>query len=305
MLPHEAIHLPFEATPYRMSMDLVGLPPSELIELDERYPAELAERRRLLATQRDEVLIAPPASAPACREVLARLGDYLPQRFPHLFSREGAVLANHITGESWNLADPGGDPLEVAGRLVQEDLCLIDPAEAGPVLLAGVVCFPSRWRLADKIGRPLPSVHDNVPGYAERLARPVDRFMAHVKPGRLAVRLNWSVVDDPALFQPGGKFRRALNPVVTAENASEALFLRVERQSLSLLPESGCVLFGIRVHVYPLSEITGQPEVAGRLAGAVRALPEAMGLYKSVPPFRVALLAHLDARAEGRAFDTH
>ncbi len=74
----------------------------------------------------------------------------------------------------------------------------------------------------------------------------------------------------------------------------------MERQTLSLLEASGCVLFGIRVHVYPLRRIAARPEVAARLAGAVRALPEAMALYKSMLPFRAALLACLDeaGRAE-------
>ena len=35
------------------------------------------------------------------------------------------------------------------------------------------------------------------------------------------------------------------------------------------------------------------------LAAALRRLPEEMALYKSLPPFREALLAYLDARAGG------
>jgi hypothetical protein len=197
-----------------------------------------------------------------------------------------------MTDETLTFADH--DPLELAGRLVQEDLCLIDPTDAGPILMAGVVCFPSRWRLAEKIGKPLPSVHEHVPLYAERLARPVDRFMAYVKPGKLAVRLNWSIMDDPALFQLAGKFRGEHNAAITPDNASEGLFLRVERQSLSLLPDSGYVLFGIRVHVYKLARVVAQPAIAARLAAAVRELPEEMARYKSLLPFRDALLTHLD-----------
>jgi hypothetical protein len=300
MPPREIVHLPFDAAPYRMSMDLTAPPVSELVELDDRYAEDMAEKRRLLATMRDEVLIAQPGSEAARTETLSRLADHLTARYPDIFVRDSNVLTNNITGEAWNLAEPPLDPLEVAGRLVQEDLCLIDPTEAGPVLLAGVVCFPSRWRLADKIGKLLPSVHEHVPIYAERLARPVDRFMAHVKPGRLAVRLNWSLLDDPALFQQGGKFRDDADAAITPANASEKLFLRVERQSLSLLPASGAVLFGIRVHVYPLAPITARPEIAARLAEAVRQLPPEIALYKSLIPFRDALLTHLDAKSEYR-----
>ena len=46
-LPAEALHLPFEAGPHRMTLGLVARRPGELIELDDRYPAEMAERRAL------------------------------------------------------------------------------------------------------------------------------------------------------------------------------------------------------------------------------------------------------------------
>jgi hypothetical protein len=294
ILPGEIVHLPFEDGPHRLAMGLVSAPEAALIELDDRYPAEMAERRRLLDTRHAEVFSALPGTEAASAAVLARLAEVLPARYPMAFARAGGVLLNRVTGERWDPDDPALHPLEVAGRLVQEDLCLVDVSGAAPVLAAAVLCFPSRWRLADKIGRPLTAVHGPVPGYAERLARPMDRFFAHLRPGRLATRLNWGVLDDPALFQPGGHGRAAHNPRVTAENAGSALFLRVERQTLSRAADH--VLFTIRVHVTPLDVAVARPADAARLAAAVRALPEDMALYKSIPPVRAALLAWLDAR---------
>ena len=296
--PPEAVHLSFEAGPFRMAMGLVGLPESELIELDDRYADEMAQRRALLAGRRAEVFAAVPGSETARQEVLDRLADFLPIRFPAWFARDGARLQNRLTGETWDLAALPEDPLAVAALLVQEDLCIVQPGADGDVLLtAGVVCFPSRWRLTEKIGKPLPLVHEKVPFYGEKLARPVDRFMAMVKPGKLAMRLNWSLMDDPTLFQLGGKFRTDHNPGITAENAGERLFIRVERQTLSRLATSAAVLFTIRVHVYPLARIAERPEIAARLADAVRALPAETSHYKSLPTFRAALLDFLDRRA--------
>ena len=157
---------------------------------------------------------------------------------PDWFSQHGAMLHNQLTGEAWNLEAPAVDPLELAGRLVQEDLCLIQESGDGPIFSAAVLCFPSRWRLADKLGKPLAAVHGPVPLYADRLARPVDRFMHHLKPGRIAARLNWSVLDDPTLFQPGGKWRVEGGDGITERNAGDRLFLRVERQTLRRLPDS-------------------------------------------------------------------
>lgn len=297
-LPPQAVHLPFESGPYRMAMALVTVPEQAWFELDARYPEEMSERRRLLDTQRDAVFAAVPQSDDARRETLTELAANLVARHPAWFVRNGDWLHNRLTGESWDLSAPPLDPLEVAGRLVQEDLCLIQPGEDGPLLTAAVLCFPSRWRLAEKIGRPLAAVHAPVPFYAERLSRPVDRFMQHVKAGHIAARLNWSVLDDPTLFQPTGKWRQGMNDAVTAANAGETLFLRVERQTLRRLPRSGAVLFGIRVHVYPLATAIRSAADAARLAEAVRALPEQTVHYKSFLPIRDALLGWLDRSFE-------
>jgi dimethylamine monooxygenase subunit A len=295
--PPEAIYLPFEAGPYRMAMSLVALPVAEWIELDVRYVDEMAERRRLLAEHHDNVFAVLPEAEDASREVLQRLVAHLTAQFPQWFSLNGDTLTNRLAGETWNLASPSCHPLELAGRLVQEDLCIIQTEGDAPRFTAAILCFPSRWRLNEKIGRPLTAVHGPVPHYAERLATPVDRFMAKVKPGHIASRLNWSVLDDPAMYQPTGKWRETTNTAVTADNAGERLNLRVERQTLTRMPRSGAVLFGIRVHSYKLATAITTPVAATRLAEAVRALPEATVHYKSLKAFGPALLAWLDARS--------
>ena len=246
---------------------------------------------------------AQAGSEQARQETLDRIAALLPTRYPHWFERSGALLHNRLTGERWDVARPPYDPLELAGRLVQEDLCLLGVSDAGPVLQAAILCAPSRWRLHEKIGRPLADIHEPVPLYADQLSAPVDRFMRHLKTGKLTQRLNWSVTDDPALFQVEGKHRTAVDPSITAGNAAKRLFLRVERQTLSRLPSSGFVLFTIRVHSYPLPQVVAQPGAADRLAAAVRALPDAMAAYKSLPSFKSALLAYLAGQGD-RAVDT-
>lgn len=297
-LPPETLYLPFERGPFRMTMGLGTVPEAAWFELDERYPADIRERRRLLAERHAEVFAALPLSDAARTEALAEIAAHLVAHRPAWFSRSGDRLYNRLTGACWDVIHPACDPLELAGRLVQEDLCLVQLDATAPVLTAAVLCFPSRWRLAEKLGRKLATIHDPVPHYAERLAGPVDRFMRHVKPGHIAARLNWSVMDDASLFQPGGTGRAAHHPAVTPRNAGETLFLRVERQTLRRLPRSGAVLFGIRVHVYGLAAAIRRADDAARLAEAVGALPEDTQHYKSLLPIREALLGWLAHRAE-------
>src|SRR4051812_49136531 len=290
-LPAEPLYLPFEAGPYRMSMGLVARPADEVISIDEHYPAEMEQRRRILEQHRPEVVAAVPGAEAACAALLDRLAGVLPRQYPAWFERRGGALHNHLTGETW---DAGADKLTAAALLVQEDLCLLQLRDGVPHLVAGTLLFTPGWHLLEKLGLPLGDVHGPVPFYADRLARPVDRFMRHLAPGKLAERLNWGLYDNPALFRPGRHFRSELNPAVTADNAADKLFLRVERQTLSLLDVPDIILFTIRTHLYPLGRVVAVPGAASRLAEAVRTMPAQMQLYKSIAPFRDACLAFLE-----------
>ncbi len=297
LLPPVPVYLPFEAGPYRMAMGLLACDPDDQIAIDVLYNTEMALRRDLLVEQRAEVLAALPQAEDACAELLETLTDLLPRRFPAWFAQVGTRLENRLTGEEWALGGTGMAALELAGRLVQEDLCILQMTDGAPVLTAGVLCFPSGWRLLEKLGLPLAEVHAPVPIYPDRLARPVDRLIGTLKAGRVVERVNWTVLDSPVLFRPGGHFRRDRNKNVTAENAGETLFLRVERQTLRQLPRTGAVVFGIRTYVYPLAQIVADPAVAARLASAVRGLPAELSAYKSLRVVVEPLLAFLDAQA--------
>ena len=65
LLPSEALYLPFEAGLHRMLMSLVARDPDELIENDETYPAEMAERRALLDKRCNEVFAVQSVSQQA------------------------------------------------------------------------------------------------------------------------------------------------------------------------------------------------------------------------------------------------
>jgi hypothetical protein len=297
-------YLPFPEGPFRLAMGLLNLDPADWIEVDGNFAAELRLKRRLLAERHEACFLALPGSERGGAETLEMLAAHLPARFPDIYRREGEVLSIAPLGETWDLCREDLHPLDLAARLVQEDLCLMRPAGDTYVLAALSVCFPSRWSIAEKIGKPLRDVHAPVAFYDEKLARPVDRFFSLLKEERPVQRLNWNILDDPALFQPGGHNRKERDPGITPGNAGERLFIRVERQTLRRLARSGDVMFGIRTYVRKLAEIADRPEDCRRLADAIRALPEATFRYKSLPVFAEAALAWLDRHAGSAALRT-
>ena len=276
--------IPFARGTMRMGLGPLG--PAEWIDVGEDRRFQMAEKRRLLGERRREVLASLPGSEAACRETLALLRDNLSRFHPGLLQ----------SGPEGGVDEPGLHPLEIAGRLVQEDFCVLEPGERAYRLTAGCVCFPSNWSLSDKLGRVLDEIHGPVPGFREALGSPVDRFFARLAPGQVVGRLNWLIHDSPALFQFG---RNPAPPDLTPENAGDTLWLRTERQVLQRLPEGGAVLFTIRTRARPLREAVASPAKAAELAAALRAMPPALQAYPHMGPIGDALLAWLDRGAAG------
>jgi hypothetical protein len=287
------IPLSFDAGPFRKQMGLQAIDENDWIVPGEDWREQLVEKRRLLAERHDEVFAALPETEDSGQEIVDMLFDHLPQRFPTRYPRMDHMIAIAANGELVARKHPALHPLDVAGRLVTEDLCLMRAdAEGRYRLVAASLCFPSRWRLADKLDRPVGAIHGPVPDYDEKLERPVDRFFSALKSGRIAMRHNWTIHDRPDLFQPTGGQRRAHD--VPQERYGEELHLRVERQTLRRLPRSGDVLFTIRTWRTVLGSLA--PEVAHRLGAAVRALPEPERRYKGLTRVAEELAVWLSAR---------
>lgn len=307
-LPPPANYFPFAASPpgrFRQAMGLKDLPPDEWIELDAAAPSQLAAKRALLRDEHAAVLAALPRAWAASLEGLHLLADHLVRRFPHWYSRRDGLLTNHLTGESWPLPAPdaaeragGMYPLELAGRLVQEDWCVMEDVAGVSTLTAGCVCFPSRWSLAEKLGRPMGDIHGPVPFFADQIGRPADRFMAAIKPDRPVWRVNWSLHDGPDLFRPTAPPMWAVRPLEPAD-VPDRVWLRVERQTLRRLPATGAVLFGIRTHVRPLADLAARPEVAAGLGAVLRGWPAAVVAYKGCGRSVGPTVAWLDTLGTG------
>lgn len=276
-----------------MSMGLKALNAKDWIEIDEHFAEELALKDKLLKKQYSDVFASLPESQPSQKEVLDLLLNHLLEQFPQYYRQQGTTIENITTGQVWDVADFEAAPLDLAGRLVQEDLLLMQPSPEGYRLVAASLCFPSRWRLREKLGRPLTQIHSPVPEYQDKLERPVDNFFARLKVNHPAWRLNWSILDSPELFLPQAREKQDLDTTLDAKNAGEKLWIRVERQTLRRLRVSSDILFTVRTYLHPLKVLEDDPAIARNLAEAVKQIPPDMQRYKNLLPIREALLDYL------------
>lgn len=282
--------------PHRLKMGLAVLAPGESwIDADADWARDLREKRRLLASERAQVLATLPGSEPAQREVLARVAEHLVAQHPTLARARGRCIELLALEESVDLDDPDAAAIESAARLVQEDLCVMERGDAGWCLTAAAVCFPTRWDMPSKLGLPMGAIHDVVPGYRERVAASADRFFDAMAPGPVFRRANWSLLDDPALFQPVARRGGERNIAIDGANAGDAIWLRIERQTLQRLSQTGAILFTIRIHRAPLRVLARDPAGAAALAASVRSMDPDLARYKAMALVRDPALAYLDA----------
>jgi hypothetical protein len=187
------------------------------------------------------------------------------------------------------LGTTGG--LEGAARAAWEDICLLTrrPDEEIYRLVGAAVAFPTDWRPADKLGRPLTALHAPIHGYEEQLATGVDKFMARLKPGGIYGRCNWFVSPTPTLHWIAEPPEQAFGNV-TAENAGEALFVRSERQTLCKLPQTRAIVFTIGVYLAPLGSLS--PENIARMAESVATIPKPVAQRRGAAYFAAALQAY-------------
>ena len=244
---------------------------SQWLPHDAESDPTIEMKRELLRDRRDEVVALFPGGEQA--------------------AQEAAELVAQFRGVK--LESTGIDALVEASLLVADDLTVLEPrigenGEEQLLFVAGVVCSPSRWNLASKMGQDMLRVHQPVSRYAEHIGAAVNTTLKRLSVERPVWRSNWTLEDHPALFQP-------TSPAAPLVDDPSLLWIRMERETLRRLPQTGGVLFTIRGFQQPLPEyIARGPEHAEVLHSLVKRLPDDVARYKSVLHYREMVLPWLE-----------
>lgn len=220
---------------------------ADWLQRDEVFAAQMALRDQLIADRPEAVHAMAGTARPAAEELLALVLDQL----------EGAE-GYHRTGDAVRRPDGvlvplAGPPLVTAGRLVQEDLVVLEKpqGEAEHQLTAAILCFPSNWTLAQKFGMPLGRIHAPVDAYDDTVAKRVQRLFDAIRPEMPLMRANLLPYAHANLHSPRAEYARH------APGPDAIRYVRSERQTLLRLPASRAVVFSIHVFQVPLDSIVG------------------------------------------------
>ena len=234
---------------------LPGIQPVEgrdWLRVDEAYAGQMALRDRLIAGQPEVVHGLLSKARPAADELYASVLNWLRDEPSFVVADDRVTRPDGVTVP----LSPDA-PLLTLGRLVQQDLCLMESNGAEYDLTGAVLCFPASWTLAQKLGRPMTGIHAPVEIYDATLAVRVHRLLSAIRPEQPLWRMNFFTYDDFLLHHPRveGDWRR---------QPTGKSYVRCERQTLLRLPQTQAVLFAIHTIVVDAAQIGAEDYAALR-----------------------------------------
>jgi hypothetical protein len=286
-----------ERLPKPFSVGLSAMNAEDWLLVDVHHVEQVREKQRLLDERRDQVFQARPDTVQAQAELAELVSGFLQQKYPQAYERQGNTLHIHPAGISLDMPAYEEAPLELAARIAQEDFVIMRKGPQGYYMAAAAVCFPSTWVLADKFGKAIADIHQPVPGFGRgtRPASVIDRIFDNLKCGQPVERCNWSFYEVPDLFHA----ERHSSHTRWQESGDGFLlagWLRAERQTLMRLPESGDVVFTIRITVDAMAELLRHPqrnEIAQRLCSHLESMDVDELAYKGLAEHREQVIGEL------------
>lgn len=247
MTPVLQSFLPFAPWADPRTRRLPGILPLDMddwLQVDDAYAGQMALREALLRDREGDVIGITERAQPAVDEMYEMVLDRLPACFER--SSQEVICPD---GRAVTL-DPQR-PLQVLGRIVQEDLCLMEEDGAGEHLLsAAILCFPAGWTLAEKLGRPMMRIHQPVDKYTEDIGKRVQRLLNAISPDTPLWRANAHQSRAP-LFNPLRE-----DAPKDSVNQGHMPFIRSERQCLLRLPRTRAVLFSIHTYLVRIENLS-------------------------------------------------
>lgn len=260
--------------------------------IENTYLQRTEAKRGIIEQYRQNTILHNEMANDALRETYDTVVNYMCERYPTCFKK---TAGGKITNTIRHCTIPGGsdqfekieDLIVTLGKNIEEDLLILmkNPEDGYYYLRGGTFALPSGFDPAEKLNKPLSHIHAPVPGYREKLEKPMDAYFDRIKSGRWSSRFNWSIQPHAELYVPEANHAEQDDELEVLEFGDldfSNVFLRVERQCLTRLPNTQAVLFSIRTYLTPLTQLVHE-QCIHDLIPAIDALPPPMAQYKRRP----------------------
>jgi hypothetical protein len=273
--------------------------------MEAQYASNMREKRERLAAFTQQYYRTLPSSLPAQHELHERVTAHLLDDHPKRFTRVNSAIKSLDTGIEYDLGDRA-EPLLQLSNMIEEDFMLIEEVDGHPRITAASNVYSTSGRLVASVGRAIDWAHALVPGLTEALGRRIDRVISSIHAANPCERFNWQITPMPSIFFPRDDPHAANAAAMhgiheklrsTPERAGDLLWMRVERQTLSRLPETRAVAFSLHTYSDSLSAIRSDPASLGALLALLRAYSSERLKYSEMNIIREPIVAWLESAA--------
>lgn len=303
---------PFRNKEYKMNLAIRKEDPNDWICIENTYLDRTNLRKKKFEQYPGVCWGYHESAVPALREAYDMIFSFLRKRYPMYFYEKDGQIYNSIRDEmipSDSSQLDGEQLLEIISHNIEEDMLIMlrnnDSDDLDEyVLRAAVACFPAGFNPATKLNQPLTRVHTPVPGYKQKLQFSMNKFFARLKANEFIVRNNWGFQVHTNLCAPFGGSHS------TSEEAKEIpqldpeeldfnkVFMRVEKQSFTRMPQSHGILMITRTYVTAASRLRDDVDVE-TLCGAIDGVKGDIATYKRKVHWGEAIKAYLRRETNG------
>lgn len=273
---------PVDGKPFRLNMGLRSLEPALWLEGGDDLPGQIKERINLASTAREVVYQELPGYSDTVKELVERICENLREFHSNKYEFENDVVTEINSGAKADRS--ASDALLQMSTIIGEDLVVLARENEEWRIVAGAVLFPSRWKLTEKIGKGMDSVHAPVPGYESALAPYMTATFDKITYDRPVWRKNWSLHSTADLHQPTSIHKPA---------SPEDYWWRTERQTLTRSREGEFLFFTIRNRAEPLHWIKNDVEGAALFAQTLESFSPETIEYKGLQSDHQAIIEYL------------
>ncbi|KAG5812307.1 hypothetical protein H9Q74_004618 [Fusarium xylarioides] len=303
---------------YHLTMGVEKCTFSDIIPIDKSLEDRLALRRKIVREHSDMVIASDPCSEAAVKEFYVwMIKTYLPRRYPSLYRSEGDML---VGPASTRLPlDPPSDVnavLRLLAENIDTEFFFLKRQGDTYVAKALILCYAFSFNPSLKLNQTLAGIHGPVPGYKEKLERPMNRYFTSLPKGKIVKRHNWNISIGRDLFEPKENPLTVLPlwlmdwirtvfdwlgievlQMKSADLDPEEMNTRCERQTLHRLMENdNTLVFSFKTYQYPLKQIRdegGGPALAEAIRGINRGSVPTVEWYKASPYWGPAAIEYL------------
>ncbi|KAF5624809.1 uncharacterized protein FTJAE_10156 [Fusarium tjaetaba] len=303
---------------YHLTMGLEKCTFSDIMPIDKTLEKRLALRRKIVTEHSNMVIASESCSEAAVKEFYEwMVKTYLPRRYPSLYRLEGDMLVGPASTEL--PLDPPNDAnkiLRLLAENVDAELFFLKRQGDTYVAKALILCYAFSFNPSLKLNKTLAEIHGPVPGYKEKLERPMNRYFTSLPKGKVVKRHNWNISIGRELFAPRenpltvlplwlmGWIKKVLEwlgievlKMKSADLDPDEMNVRCERQTLHRLMENDDTLvFTFKTYQYPLRQIReegGGPALAEAIRGIDRGSVPQIAWYKASVYWGQAVVKYL------------